>query len=188
MPRTDGTDDKRWYNLHVHWIYQSMTDTLCPGQIIKCDWLRLEWTKLKSISGMCFFSKGIAESSDQVSNTPSFHSVQNFKAVLLVQRATGPPVLPETAGHDCGCELWRCSWRASFGDDHNASHHWLWPLTDPAMTRPPDIFLTQLLESKCCLKCWNKTRSFQNTMGKPYRPSLLTSPDLPQSLISASCQ
>lgn len=94
MPRTDGTDDKRWYNLHVHCIYQSLTDTLCPGQIIKCDWLWLEWTKMKSISKICFFSKAVAKSSDRVPSTQSYHSLQNFKVVLLSWRATGRPAVP----------------------------------------------------------------------------------------------
>lgn len=154
MPRTDGTDDKRWYNLHVHWIYQSMTDTLCPGQIIKCDWLRLERTKLKSISGMCFFSKGIAESSDQVSNTPSFHSVQNFKAVLLVQRATGPPVLPEnsrswlwmwTLKMQLESILWwwsQCLSPLALTSDRPCHDKATWHISDSA----PGISLPQVLE------------------------------------------
>lgn len=61
-----------------------------------------------------------------------------------------------TAGHDCGHELWRCSCRASCSDDNSASHHRLWPLTDVAKTRPPEILMTLLLES-LCLTCWNKT-------------------------------
>lgn len=147
MPRTDGTDDKRWYNLHVRWIFQSMMDTPCPGQVIKCDWFKLEWTKLKSISEMWFFSKGISESSDQVPNTHFFHSLQNFKVIPLSQRATGPPVLPGNS------RSWLWMWTLKM---QLQSILWWWSqclpplvLTDPAMTRPPDKLLNQLLEFLC---------------------------------------
>jgi len=41
-----------------------------------------------------FLSKSIGKSSDQVTTTQSYHSLQNFKVVLLSQRATGRPTVP----------------------------------------------------------------------------------------------
>lgn len=164
MPRTDGTDDKRWYNLHVRWIYQSMTDTLCPRQIIKCDWLGLEWTKLKSISEMCFFSKGIAESSDQVPDTKSFHSLQNFKVVLLSQGAT--------------CSTWKQQvMTVDVNSEDAVAEHPLVMITMP-LTTGSDLWWTLPWQGHLTsfwLSSWNlfasrvgiKLGSFQNMMGKP---------------------
>lgn len=49
---------------------------------------------MKSISKICFFSKAVAKSSDRVPSTQSYHSLQNFKVVLLSWRATGRPAVP----------------------------------------------------------------------------------------------
>lgn len=175
MPRTDGADDKRWYNLHVRWIYQSMMDTLCPGQVIKCNWFGLEWTELKSISEICFF---LQRNSQEQWPSP-WHTIFSFIAEFQGCSA-------QSERHRTTCSAWKQQVMTVGVNSEDAvqSVLWWWPqclsrlalTSDPAMTRPPDILMIQLLESHVLEWNWDL---FRTCWVRPTDLHCCTSPDLP---------
>lgn len=161
------------YTIRMFIEYQHLMDTLCPGQIIKCDWLCLEWTKMKSISKIhfcccwylfCLVGWFVFVQSNSQEQRPSpQHMIFSFIVEFHFQvpvLSTSVRALQEgccatsTAGLTCGHAPWRCSCRA--GAAVPLSHF------NPRQTRQGHVRYSHLRSWKpFTLTCWNKTGWFR---------------------------
>lgn len=136
-------------------------DTLCPGQIIKCDWLGWNEPCWKPFQ-KCFFSKPIAETTFATAHC------------LLISR------LFCSESHRKTCGSWLRTWTP---EDAVAQHLAVtitvplttdWLLTDAAKTKPHKTPITRFLEQPC-LAWFNKPVGVSEhyRQVKQYRPFLL---------------
>lgn len=109
MPRTDSTEDKRWYSLHVHWVIGAWWILCALGRklnVIDWSWNGWRWSPFQKI--WFFFSKPIANIN--VPSTQSYHSVQNLISQQLCLACHSKHrrriwCATITIGCDCGHEL-----------------------------------------------------------------------------------
>lgn len=132
MPRTDSTEDKRWYSLHVHWVIGAWWILCALGRKLNViD--ELEWMKMKSISkNLFFFLQTYSQQQCPQHTILSFSAEFNFTAALLSMPLKTPQ-------EDLVCHYyhrlwlwtwtadWRRSCRAPCSADNCASHpRWPW--------------------------------------------------------------
>lgn len=122
--------------------YWCLMDTLCPWQKIKCDWLELEWMKMKSISkNLFFFLQTYSQQQCPQHTILSFSAEFNFTAALLSMPLETPQEdLVWHYYHRLWLWTWTADWRRSCrapcSADNCASHpRWPW------QTLPQQILL-----------------------------------------------